>query len=420
MVTRTHVLLSLVAVLAAGGVAVASTGLLSDAAAGAPAAAAPAPGTAPSTDPSTGPSTAPSTGPSTAPQPVDRSAEAAARLATLAAGASADGVSFGVHPDWALDTPTAWSVRTGISPAAYGEFVALPLPEVPDPVLETKVLEVADAGAVLLLTLEPLDGLASVSDDVLADLTATLERWNAAGTPVLVRFGHEMNGSWYPWGQDPVAYVDTFRRTAAAVREAPASQVLWSPNEGGGYPFAGGPHGAEPGSAEHAALDTDGDGALTGADDPFAPYFPGAEHVDWVGLTVYHFGSAYPWGENEVPEDGKLVAKLRGTYAGLGGDESASPDFAQVYAEATGLPLVVSETAALFSTGQDGVGATEQDIKTAWVEQALDPGLGSALPALRLVVWFDQDKLEAETGETTLWSHSRDEALTALVRERVG
>ena len=49
------------------------------------------------------------------------------------------------------------------------------------------------------------------------------------------------------------------------------------------------------------------------------------------------------------------------------------------------------------------------------VRRALAP-----LPALRLVMWFDQDKLEAETGVTTLWSHSRDEGLTALVRERVG
>ena len=139
-----------------------------------------------------------------------------------------------------------------------------------------------------------------------------------------------------------------------------------------------------------------------------------------MGLTVYHFGSVYPWGENEVPEDGKLLAKLRGTYTGLAGDESAAPDFAQVYGEATGLPLVVSETSALFSSGQDGAGASDADIKAAWVDQALSPDLAAALPALRLVVWFDQDKLEAETGVTTLWGVSRDEGLTALVRERVG
>ena len=204
------------------------------------------------------------------------------------------------------------------------------------------------------------------------------------------------------------------------MRKAPASQVLWSPNEGGGYPFVGGgPHSAVPGSIDHTVLDTDGDGALTGADDPFAPYFPGAQHVDWVGPTVYHFGSVYPWGENEVPEDGKLVAKLRGSYVGLAGDQTAAPDFVQVYAEATGLPLAVAETSALFSTDQDGVGATDPAIKTAWVEQVLDPDLGVALPGLRLVMWFDQDKLETETGVRTLWSHSRDQTLTALVRQRV-
>ena len=52
---------------------------------------------------------------------------------------------------------------------------------------------------------------------------------------------------------------------------APGSAMMWAPNYGGGYPFAGGQHEAEPGSADFAALDTDGDGALTMADDPYAP-----------------------------------------------------------------------------------------------------------------------------------------------------
>ena len=44
--------------------------------------------------------------------------------------------------------------------------------------------------------------------------------------------------------------------------------MMWAPDYGGGPPFPGGRHGALPGSAEAAAPDTDGDGALTAADDP--------------------------------------------------------------------------------------------------------------------------------------------------------
>ena len=63
--------------------------------------------------------------------------------------------------------------------------------------------------------------------------------------PVVVRFAHEMNGSWYPWGQQPAAYVEAFRRVAGAVHTgAPGSAVMWAPNYGGGYPFTGGTHAA--------------------------------------------------------------------------------------------------------------------------------------------------------------------------------
>lgn len=34
-------------------------------------------------------------------------------------------------------------------------------------------------------------------------------------------------------------------------------------------------------------LDTNGNGVLDQEDDPFTPYFPGPEYVDWVGLSFY-------------------------------------------------------------------------------------------------------------------------------------
>ena len=70
-------------------------------------------------------------------------------------------------------------------------------------------------------------------------------------------------------------------------------------------------------------------------DDPYAPYYPGDDAVDWVGMSLYHWGSAYPWGENEIPEAGKLLAQVTGEYDGLNGDERAVPDFYGTYAEAT-------------------------------------------------------------------------------------
>lgn len=48
-------------------------------------------------------------------------------------------------------------------------------------------------------------------------------------------------------------------------------------------------------------------------DDAYAPYYPGDEAVDWVGMPLYHWGSRYPWGENELPEPNKLAEQLLGT-----------------------------------------------------------------------------------------------------------
>lgn len=88
---------------------------------------------------------------------------------------------------------------------------------------------------------------------------------------------------------------------------------MWAPNYGGGYPFAGGQHQAAAGTPEYLELDTDHDGTVTGADDPYARYYPGDDAADWVGMSLYHWGSVYPWGVNVVPEEGKFLQQLTGT-----------------------------------------------------------------------------------------------------------
>ena len=57
--------------------------------------------------------------------------------------------------------------------------------------------------------------------------------------------------------------------------------------------------------------------AFTGRDDPYAPYWPGADAVDWVGMSLYHWGSAHPWGENEVPEPGKFAGWIAPPKVGI-------------------------------------------------------------------------------------------------------
>ena len=65
--------------------------------------------------------------------------------------------------------------------------------------------------------------------------------------------------------------------------------MVWSPNIGEAYPWAeGGP--SKPVTPETTSLDTNGDGLISeGVDDPYMPYWPGPEYVDWVGFSLYQY-----------------------------------------------------------------------------------------------------------------------------------
>jgi hypothetical protein len=332
---------------------------------------------------------------------------APAELGELARQGPASGAWVGLNLDWGAETVADATARLGAPPAAVVSFVPFPPGRGDVANLDAAAGQARDAGAVLLITPEPWDGLAAVTDAAIAALVERLAAYGARGVPTIVRFAHEMNGSWYPWGQDPAAYVETYRRVAAAVHAgAPTAGMLWAPNQALGYPYLGGPYQAPPGSAAEAALDTNGDGALGPGDDPYAPFWPGADAVDWVGMSLYHWGTEYPWGENEVPAAGSFAALLTGA---TGPGEPPAPDFHAEYAERFGKPLAIVETAAFYRPGAGG--APEAEIKGAWLHEVFAPDTGSRFPLLRLVNWFEWRKLEPEVDDVVDWRITADPAL---------
>lgn len=322
----------------------------------------------------------------------------------------ADGTFVGMNLDWGNDTAATVSQRLGRTPEVWVQFVAFPLDEAARTTLEQFVAQVAALHGMALITLEPNAGLASVTDAAIAEFAALLRTYAHRGVPSFVRFAHEMNGSWYAWGQQPSAYVSTFRRVAAAVHAATSyAAMIWAPNYGAGYPFSGRRYEARPGAPDFAELDTNHDGRLSAADDPYAPYYPGDDAVDWVGMSLYHWGNTYPWGENEVPEDGAFAARLTGTYAGLNGDESATPNFYADFVVAHHKPLAITETAALYAPSRGG--PSETDVKTAWFRQVFAPAIHARFPRLRMINWFEWRKQEAEVNGIVDWRISANPAL---------
>lgn len=313
-----------------------------------------------------------------------------------------DGVLLGVNLDWDSETLAEHRANLGHDPAVVVQFSDIPYDDETWSHTTNAVTQVRATGGALLLTLEPHGGLATMSDEVIAKLATDLRAINDQGTPVVVRFAHEMNGSWYSWGQQPIHYVEVFRKVAAAIHsQAPGTSMMWAPNYGGGYPFTGGQFAARPGTPDFAALDTDHDGTLTMSDDTYAPYYPGDDAVDWVGVSLYHWGNQRPWGNNDIAEPGKFLAMLTGMYSGTAGNDSAVPDFYQVYGVDHNRPVAIPETAAIFTPARSG--ASELDVKQAWWRQVFSAETHQKYPQLKMINWFEWKKYEIEINDDVDW-----------------
>ncbi|MFB9733383.1 glycoside hydrolase family 26 protein [Ornithinimicrobium kibberense] len=152
-------------------------------------------------------------------------------------------------------------------------------------------------------------------DDYLADWGEALATW---GKPVTVRFAHEMNGTWYPWGEsvngnEPGDYVEAYRHVHDRVTEAGADNVrwMWSPN------------------------------SLADPADDLSGMYPGDDYVDVVGVDGYNWGTAAEWSTWQSPEEifGATLDHVR----------SLAP----------GKELVVAETASTAVGGDQGQWAAD-------------------------------------------------------------
>ena len=66
-------------------------------------------------------------------------------------------------------------------------------------------------------------------------------------------------------------------------------------------------YSVSPGTPDFQALDTNGDGQLTMADNMYTPYYPGDQYVDWVGMSIYNFGSGQTSSSNSIAPANKLA-----------------------------------------------------------------------------------------------------------------
>jgi hypothetical protein len=174
----------------------------------------------------------------------------------------------------------------------------------------------------------PLRAIAGGRFDRYLDRSARAARdW---GHPILVRFAHEMNGNWYPWGSGVDGntasdYKRAWRHVVRIFRRVGATNVrwVWTPYVDGGHL-------------------------------PFRRFYPGDRWVDWVGLDGFNWGyggSTYSF-QQIFGRSYRMLARL------------------------SSRPMMIAET-----------GTTRKN-KARWISQALDRQL-PRFRRIRALVWFD-------------------------------
>ncbi|KXS19713.1 glycoside hydrolase family 26 protein [Gonapodya prolifera JEL478] len=277
---------------------------------------------------------------------------------------------YGTYLDQ-MDNPTAYNQRTGLNALLFGDFYEFPLTDGWYQWNYQKLQNWMSHGSIMIVTLEPKGGLDKITDAAIAELIVELIKLNAKGISVIVRFAHEMNGSWYSWSQQPRLYRQAFRRVANAVHaHVPAAAMLWAPNIAAGYPFGSGP---PVNSTNFKEMDTNGDGVIDGKDDPYHPYYPGDEYVDWVET------------QNNLPPPNQLEGLFTGTSFG-------GPNFMKRYAMDKQKPFIHAETGAFWNP-TSGPTPTMLEMKRAWWRQVYSNELLNKYP-IKAAMWFDIDKRE--------------------------
>ncbi|KAJ3172990.1 hypothetical protein HDU88_004449 [Geranomyces variabilis] len=287
------------------------------------------------------------------------------------------------------------------------------------------IAKIADTNtdAIVYLTVYPMNGFDAVTDAHIQELGGYLKTAADAGRRFMIRYAPEMNGNWFVYGQDPVAFIAGWRRFVTAMRAIVDNSkiaFLWSPNSSNGYPFLGGAHQPVNATAILTHLDTNKDGKFDMWDDPYSPYYPGDEFVSWTGLSMYHYGKAYPWVDNVLPPAGVFEAMLTGQvnyangnygvynfYSMFAGDGRGQNVTTPV--SAGGKPFMISETAAVFHQGYLKPGQSFDQatylypgpgilaIKQNWWRQIFNQTLFAQFPKLKGICFFEFRKQEEET-----------------------
>jgi beta-mannanase len=180
------------------------------------------------------------------------------------------------------------------------------------------------------------------------------------GLPFFLRLGHEMNDPYrYPWGQQnnsPDDFIAAWKHVVERFRRIGANNAVWvwSP-----HPAYG-----------------------------FMDFYPGDEHVDWIGLTALNYGTVATWSQWWSVND--LIGKA---YKELALLEK---------------PIMLTEFGSL-KVGGD---------RSAWYKEAL-ASLPDTYPLIKAVIYFHAMNDATVTYKSLDWSFDDDSSVIRSINRGI-
>lgn len=196
------------------------------------------------------------------------------------------------------------------------------------------------------------------------------------GFPIMMEFGPEANGSWFPWngawnGRDsdtygekgwpdgPERFRDAYRHVVGIFREAGALDITW---------------------VFHIASD----GRPKDLWNAARFYYPGDEWIDWIGASVY--------------------GRLRGDGPAISFSDIMDKAYPGLAALSPLNPIAVLEMGVSESTSRGD--------KPAWIRDAMATVASGRYPRLKAVAWWDK-KRRQDGSPSTLEIDSSPQSLAA-------
>ncbi len=205
------------------------------------------------------------------------------------------------------------------------------------------------------------------------------------GHPLFMRFDHEMNGWWYPWGEGKTSagtivngnsagdFVQAWRYIHDIFTSVGARNVtwVWAPNQIGN-------------NSKYPTLST---------------LYPGDAYVDWTALDVYNKYNTWV-GLNPLLTASGGITWLKNSYN-------------IVLNIAPNKPMMLAE----FASVEAGDGGTK---KAAWIRDALTTQIPTNFPKIKAVVWMNWDinagrtyPIESSQAATNAWANGIGSAIYA-------